>query len=402
MPASLVSARRNNRSLLILYALGFVLAVSTALPAYIQSNFLEGFVTLPTVSLFVILSNFLTAVAIIFFPDWVRRLTNGFLTKVVLIAFFVSALWLSMAASTLNALLALILFSVASNLIWINMDFLVEGFTRNATTGRTRTIYFTAINAGWTIAPISASYLVAYGGYTLTFLISGFCLIPFFLIFLWQEKKLRDRTQYSREKTESVAAKVWRNKNLRGIFSIAFLLQLFYASAVVYIPVYLHQNLGIDWQSLGVMFSIMLLPFLLFEIPAGIMADKYFGEKGFLLIGFTVLTLSLFSFYCVNTGIVWLWTIILFASRTGAALIEAMRETYFFKIVNAADVGYIDLFRLTTPLAYVVGPGLAILTLAFLPLNYLFLILAVLMLSGFYFVASLQDTKRQPSTAGIV
>jgi MFS family permease len=393
MPAPTVLARKNNKRLPILYALGLLLAFSTALPAYIQSNFLAQFVSLETVSLFFMLGNFLTIIAILFFPGLIKKLSNSFLIKIVLIAFFVSSLWLSMAADAVSALLAIILFSVAVNLIWINMDFLVESFSANATTGRTRTIYFTFMNAGWIVAPIFSSYLIVRGGYTLTFLVSAFFLVPWFLIFLTQEKRLRDRTKYSQEKILSVAAKIWRDKNLRGIFAVALLLQLFYSSAVVYIPIYLYQTLGLEWNAIGIIFSLMLIPFILFEIPAGLIADKYLGEKEILITGFTILTLSLFLFYYIKVPTVWLWALVFFVSRTGASLIEAMRETYFFKIVDVEDVNYINLFRLTGPLAYIIGPGLAILTLRFLPLNYLFLVIAVIILSGFYFVASLKDTK---------
>ncbi|OIO06279.1 hypothetical protein AUJ26_01130 [Candidatus Falkowbacteria bacterium CG1_02_37_21] len=373
--------------------MGFILALASALPAYVQSNFLSQFVSLSTVSLFFIISNFLTIIAIFFFPELIKKLSNIFLTKITLISFFVSALWLSLATDPLNALLAIILFSVSVNLIWINMDFLVESFSDNATTGRTRTVYFTFMNAGWIIAPAFSSYLIASGGYKLTFIASAFFLIPFFFILLTQEKQLRNKTRYSSEKIKSVIHKIWHNKNLRGIFSIAMLLQLFYSSAVIYIPIYLHQTLGIDWNDLGLMFSIMLLPFVIFEIPAGIIADKYIGEKEILTVGFTILTIVLFFFYYIKVPTVWVWTLVLFASRSGAALIEAMRETYFFKIVDVEDVDYINLFRLTSPLAYIIGPGLAILTLKFLPLNNLFLVLAIIMLSSFYFIASLKDTK---------
>lgn len=373
--------------------MGFILALASALPAYVQSNFLSQFVSLSTVSLFFIISNFLTIIAIFFFPELIKKLSNIFLTKITLISFFVSALWLSLATGPLNALLAIILFSVSVNLIWINMDFLVESFSDNATTGRTRTVYFTFMNAGWIIAPAFSSYLIAIGGYKLTFIASAFFLIPFFFILLTQEKQLSNKTRYSSEKIKSVIHKIWHNKNLRGIFSIAMLLQLFYSSAVIYIPIYLHQNLGIAWNDLGLMFSIMLLPFVIFEIPAGIIADKYIGEKEILTVGFTILTIVLFFFYYIKVPTVWVWTLVLFASRSGAALIEAMRETYFFKIVDVEDVDYINLFRLTSPLAYIIGPGLAILTLKFLPLNNLFLVLAIIMLSSFYFIASLKDTK---------
>ena len=137
----------------------------------------------------------------------------------------------------------------------------------------------------------------------------------------------------------------------------------------------------------------MLIPFIVLEIPAGIIADKYIGEKELLFAGFAVITVSLFLFYYIETPTVWIWAAVLFASRIGAALVEAMREAYFFKIIDVKDVDHINIFRMTGPLGYILGAGIAIITTIFLPLEYLFLILTIIMLSSFLFVFSIKDTK---------
>lgn len=204
---------------------------------------------------------------------------------------------------------------------------------------------------------------------------------------------MKKEAKYQYEKIGTAIRKTWLNKNLRGTFFIALLLQIFYNTAIIYLPIYLHQNLGIDWSQLGIMFSIMLIPFLIFEIPAGIIADKYIGEKEIWFFGFFVLILSLLLFFFVKTTNFWTWTIILFLSRIGAALIEAMRESYFFKLVDAKDVSFINVFRISKPLGYIIGPLIAIAVLAFLPIHYIFLIIAIISLSGFYFIYSIQDTK---------
>jgi Na+/melibiose symporter-like transporter len=273
------------------------------------------------------------------------------------------------------------------------MDILVESFSANNSTGRTRTFYFTCINLGWIFSPLLASYLISIGEYTLTFFVSALLVIPVFIILFYQQKNLKDKVKYSKEKLSLVMKKMWHNKNLRGIFFVALLLNLFYSCAVVYVPIYLHDSLGMDWKILGPIFSLMLVPFILIEIPAGIIADKYIGEKELLFSGFAIITCSLFLFYSITTPTIWLWAAVLFASRVGAALVESMRETYFFKIVDAKDVDYINIFRITGPLGYVIGAGIAVITLFFLPLQYLFLILTIIMLSSFFFVFSLKDTK---------
>ncbi|MFA5184552.1 MAG: MFS transporter [Patescibacteria group bacterium] len=383
---------KNHHRLSILYVLALLLAFSGALPAYIQSNFLEQFVGVRTVSLFFVIANALSVVAILLFPALIKNLTNYFLTKVVLALYLASLLGLALAAEPIVALVSIALFTISTNLVWINMDILVESFSDNKITGKIRTTYFTFINASWIISPLLSSFLISRGQYTLSFLIAGFMLVPFYLIFVYTGRKLKQAVKYQEEGLLLTLRKMWNNKNLRGIFFIALLLQLFFNSAVVYIPLYLFQNLGMDWNSLGIVFSIMLIPFVLIEMPAGVFADRY-GTKKILAAGFTILTVSLFLFYYIAVPNIWLWALVLFISRIGAALVEAMRETYFFKIVDVESIGYINIFRATAPLGYVLGSSLAIAILCFFPINYVFLFFALIMLSGFGFIAALKDTK---------
>lgn len=380
-------------NLLLLYFLGLVLAVSAALPAYAQSNFLNNFVSLKTLSLFFIIANAITVLCVIAFPKTIKSLSNFVTTKITVALFGASLLSLSLVDGPTSAFWSIIFFTVASNLLWINMDILVETFSKNASTGTIRTVYFTFINLGWIISPTLSSRLIELSGYQLIFVVAAFLTVPVFFILSKQKDNLKREAKYHHENFYSVLKNTWKNKNLRGIFFIALLLQIFYNTAVVYLPIYLHQNLGITWGDLGLMFSIMLIPFLIFEIPAGIIADKYLGEKEFLFSGFLILIISLLLFFFVKTTNFWAWAGILFFSRIGASLVEAMRESHFFKLVDAKDISYINLFRTASPVGYIIGPVLAVIILAMLPINYIFLAIALLTLSAFYFIYSIEDTK---------
>lgn len=384
---------KKKANLKILYLLGLLLGVSSALPAYIQSSSLERFVDVKMVGLFFLLANALAVSTILFFPGAIKKLGNYATTRINIILYITSLFGLALSSGPIISFLSLILLTVSSNLIWINMDVLVESFSSDASTGETRTIYFTFINAGWILAPALSAYLVRVGGFSLSFLAAGLIAIPFCLIFLFAGQKLKDNIHYQKGSTITLIKRMWRGHNLRGIFMISLLLQIFYSSAVVYVPLHLIQNLHMNWSDLGLIFSLMLLPFIILEIPAGIIADKYIGEKEMLFTGIIILMLSTFLFFYIESVSIVIWGTVLFISRIGAALIEAMKETYFFKIIDAEDVGYINIFRTTAPLGYIIGSIIAIVTLFFLPLQYLFLCLSILMISGLFFTASIKDTK---------
>ena len=212
--------------------------------------------------------------------------------------------------------------------------------------------------------------------------------IPFFN---YEEEK--DKIKYDQDKIWQTIKKIFQTRDLRSIFSLATLLHLFYSLAVVYAPIYLHETIGLSWAQLGIAFSFMLLPFIIFELPAGIIADKYLGEKEIMTLGFTILIISLILFFSVQSSSLLVWSLILFFSRIGASLVEAMRESYFFKIISAKNVGLINIFRTAQPLGYLIGTGLGTVILIFYPVQYIFPILALLLVSSYYFLWVMKDTR---------
>ena len=384
----------HKKKLFILYFFGFIISMAAAIPAYSQSSFLASTVGLPLVSTFFLLANALTFFSILFFPKIIKKIKNFRSTRRVVFLYAISLIGLTFAPT--NPWIMFFFFglmSVCVALIAINMDIFVESFCADESSGKIHTTYFTAVNLGWILSPFLAGILIATGGFEVTYAASLFCLMIFAFLFMFQRKNLADKTKYSDLGIIKTIKKVFKVKRLRSIFFLAFLLSVFYSLAVVFVPVYLNQTLGFDWDSLGIMFSLMLIPFIIVQIPAGIIADKYIGEKEIMTLGFIILSLSLIFFYSVNSTSFWLWAGILFFSRIGAALVEAMRESYFFKAVDAKDVDCINLFRATSPLGYIFGSSLGAIVLLFSSISNIFLIGAFLMCLSFPVLFLLKDTK---------
>lgn len=377
----------------IMYSLGFILAVSVALPAYLQSSFLRQHLSLALVSAFFVGANAITALMIALFPKLIHKLGNYFSAKLLIIVYAASLIGLATSNDATSATFTLLLFIITSNLLWINIDILLESVSADNKTGRIRTVYLTIMNLGWIVAPTASAFLVELGNYPFAFLAAAVVTLPLFLIIVSQRHNLKDSSKYHKESILKSLRKMWQSRNLRGIFMSAIALNLFFSSAVIYIPIYLHQNLGIGWEQLGWIFSFMLLPFIIFEIPAGIIADKYLGEKEMLFLGLLIILLSLVLFATIKSSTPWIWAFTLFFSRVGAALVEAMRDSYFFKNVSVKDVGFINIFRITGPIGYIVGASIASLALLLMPVNSIFLIFAAFLLPVFYFVALIKDTK---------
>lgn len=385
---------KKNKGLFILYIAGIFLAISSALPAYINSSMIENSVAVRHVGLFFVAANSLTFLSMLFFPQAIKRFGNLVSAKTMMLINVASLFFLAMDPSAFWLFVFFISMWVSSNLIWVNMDIFVESFTKNTNTGKTRAIYFTFMNLGWIVSPFLASRLVVVDDkYGPVYLASAFILLVFYTIIVLNSKRVHKKVKFDNLKIGETISVFWKDLNLRGIYFVSFFLNLFFNSAVVFIPIYLHTNLGFEWSTLGIMFSIMLLPFLFIEIPAGIIADKYLGEKEIMFAGLFILMSSLLLFFFVKSTNPFVWGAILFFSRIGAALIEEMRESRFFKIVDAKHVSQINFLRTSYPLGYLVGSGLGILVLSFFPVQYLFLFLAIIFLYSFYFVYIIKDSK---------
>ena len=186
---------------------------------------------------------------------------------------------------------------------------------------------------------------------------------------------------------------MFKNKDLKYSILAQFILQFFYAWVVIYLPLYMITEIGFDWQTLGFLFTIMLLPFMIFELPVGWIADHKYGEKEFMIFGFIAMSLAaaLLTLTYEKTFIV--WAVLLFFSRFGASFVEVTNESYFFKQVKSDDSDLISLFRMTRPFAYILAPLIATISLSFLSFGATFWVLGSITLLGSMCAYRITDTR---------
>jgi MFS family permease len=120
------------------------------------------------------------------------------------------------------------------------------------------------------------------------------------------------------------------------------------------------------------------LPWVLFEYPVGRLADRRYGEKVFIVIGFVFMVVASFAFSVLST-IPWLIGALLIGI-IGSSLIERTHAAAFFRRVADNDVERISVWRTATGFAFVLGPLLAALIMLFAPLTFFFGIVGVLSL----------------------
>jgi MFS family permease len=217
-------------------------------------------------------------------------------------------------------------------------------------------------------------------------------LIPLLYIF-WSNFKNRKDPIYENFKTIDTLKQIWKKKDLFDILVDHFLLNFFYGWMVIYMPIYLHEYIGFSWSQIGIVFSIMLLPFLIFQLPLGELADKKYGEKEFLIFGFVVMAVATLLIPRLHQADVVLWSVLLFMTRIGASFVELASEAYFFKKISSKDTDFIALFRMFRVLPYIIVPPIAILSFSFLGIGNSFIVLGLIMFIGLRYAFYITDTK---------
>jgi MFS family permease len=376
------------------YLVGFLVALSVALMTYINSSFLSSFIEERFIGLIYIVASIFTILCFLILPFVLKKFGNYKVTLflVVLelcallgIAFFQILPWL-IAIFVINLTLI--------PLIYFSMDIFLEGLSSNRQTGMIRGIYLTAVNLAWIISASLGGRILAGSDYWKIYLFSYIFLSPVVLILIFKLREFKD-SPYKAPHLWQTIKSVWKNKDVHYVFMAVFLLQFFYAWMVIYTPLYLHNYIDFSWIEIGKIFSIMLLPFVFIQFLAGKLADRYCGEKEMLSIGFIIMAISTMMIFFVTGKSLLVWSLILFTSRIGAAMVEVMCDVYFFKKVDNKNANMISFYRMAGPMAYVVGPLLAILIL-YIPgfdMRSLFFILGFIMLFGLRCSLTIKDTK---------
>ncbi len=260
---------------------------------------------------------------------------------------------------------------ISTTIATIALDIIVQAFSTDAEDGRVYGAILSAGNLGFLCGPISAGYIVAH------FTMSGvFCalVVLYSIIFvsaLLSVVRLKHIHHVSRMRSSALIHEVWQSAWFRRAYIMSFVLQCFYAVMVVYMPLIL-VNQGFSVQQIGFIFTLILVPFVIIEYPAGILADMFFGEREMLIGGFLLMTGSLLTIVFMPPASAMAWIIVLAISRVGAALVESMSDVFFYKHVKCDDIGAILVYRTAYSTGLLVTMMICAIVLYFFPVSLFF------------------------------
>jgi MFS family permease len=363
---------------------------------YINSSFLGQFIDEQYVGFVYTALSILSAMLILKGPRIVGRIGNY---NLLLIAFTLETFAIlglgvthKLTLTITAALLFFTLHRLAQPLIAYGLDVLLETYNKDEkSTGSLRGIYLTISNVALVISPSVVALLMSNNEYWKVYLLAALLSLPIPLLLMCYLGNFKE-ARYTEIFIRGSFRKILRSKDLRNIFCANIILRTFYAAVVIYIPLYLNRYIGFEWSELGLMFTIMLIPFIIFTLPVGRLADKKWGEKELMIIGFIIAGVTLITLPFIQTQSFIIWSAVLFMSRVGASLVEITTESFFFKHVKGKDTGTISIYRTASYIGYIIAPIIAFITLYFTDIKYIFIVVGLLMLYGVFPSMRLKDT----------
>ena len=384
----IVEDNQNKKALRSLAFLTFFLGIGGAFTAYINSSFLETFLNEKEISIMYSLSAIIAIIILLEMPKILVKICNHKILSTVIVATGLSLLVLIFIKEKYILIPAMLVYFTSGYILFFSRDIFIESVAKEETMGKTRGTVLVISNLGWVLAPFLAGIIITKFGFKPIYFIAFLMIILASIPLFGSIKKIKDKV-YHKIPLKNTLKKVFTETGMRSIYLASFLLQFFYAIMVIYSPIYLSQNIGLPWDKIGIIFMIMLIPFVIFEYPVGKMSDK-FGEKKFLILGFIICALATFLIPFLHTNSVAIWAIILFLTRVGASVIEVTTESYFFKHVKTEDADIISFFRNAYPSAYVIAPLFATVVFFVAPMSTIFYILAILMFCGILLASKLK------------
>lgn len=382
-----------NNSLFATYMMTLLYAFHYGIPMYAASTFLSKTFGSPFTSVIYMIAGFLTVAVSIHITKYLKHFHTYSFTMSIVVLQMIITFALGLTDDKFLLGLFFVLHFIFAALIFTCLNVFLENFSNSRETGQIRGVFFTLFNLGFLVSPFLGGALLAKSGFTALFTVSASLLIPFIFFMHHYLKNIKDPNFIS-VNLFSAFKKAWTNIDTRGALIAIILLECFFAMTVIYLPIYII-SLDIPLTTyLTAVLPIALIPLVVMPYELGIIADTKLGEKELMILGLLLLTITAFAISIVTSSNILVWILILTTSRIGAALVETMSYTYYFKKIDGSDVDLTTLFSnarnfglaITALFGIILSPLVAIYP------TIMFVMLGIILLWGITQVLRIHDT----------
>ena len=382
-----------HRSLLrTTYLAGFLFTFHIALLSYVNSSFLATKIPETLIGLLYTASAFIAILGLYLIPKLIARFGSSKILGLLVLINIANILGLILSKNVAVIASCFTLYFAINTSLYLGIDILIEHWSDNSNQGAVRGMYLTAVNIGFMLAPLLGGFLMDRLGFNSLYTFALIILIPTLVIIALVLPKV---THIHTSKTNllGLAKKFLRHPDFSAVFCINFILQFFYCWMVIYSPIYLHEYVHLSWDTIGVIFTIILSAFFLFHYIVFKIADRFNIERSLMILGLAITGLA--TLFVIKAPLMSFWVLAgtFFMTRVGASIVEISTESYFFRHVRHDDVGSMGFFRNTYPFAYILAPVLSSVILRFAPFWTLFAVLGVICFLG---ILVAKDIRQRP------
>lgn len=376
-----------------LFAIAGIFGFSMAILVFMVAPYFRDILLTDNVTIPYILPEILVLVLFSWFLRMVGRVGK---TVVFFTLVFFQILLLSMSIffhGTITSVAYIVAHFASLPFLIMLLDMILEAHSKNEDSGRVRGLYIFFSGVGFIAGPVVGGFLADRYGFTVIFFVAIVCYVVIFLLAL--SRYLTEGTSEMLKKVSllSSARQLGYNRDMRNIYIISFLLEGFYTMSVITFPIILIKS-GLTLAQAGLIFTVMILPFIVFSYPAGCLADRRWGEKEILVGAMVFLGIALLVISQTESGGMFLWMGLFFATRVGAAIMETMRDSYFYKRVDGDDLALISFFRTARAVGSILAAGITFLFLYFgRSYGEVFIFFSVCFFMGIILALQLKDSE---------
>jgi MFS family permease len=375
-----------------LFIVGFFFSFCIALATYLNASYLKLFLHVESIGYVYSVTACATIYVLYFFEYLGGRFGVQKTLVTSLIIASIASFGLSHFTKTPSIVIGFVLMQISLVITKFSTDILLETHKNQGTgEGSLRGAYLSITNVSWIIAAAIGGIIATinpryiYGINSVMYM--GLGIVSLFIISqtkkdIFTQTSIFEKIRYVMTETQT-----------RKIIVSEFVLQTFYTIMVIFTPLYLHNQMGFSLKEIGIIFAIMLIPFVVLQYPLGKIADSSIGEKELIVFAYSMIAVSVSIFAMIEHHTLYSAAILLLCTRIGACTLEVMNDVYFFSTTREYKKT-IPIFKGMAPLSLLVFGTVGSIILQFSSYQTLFVGLAVfVLLVGMTNIYDLKDTR---------
>jgi MFS family permease len=361
----------------------FVFSWVMGFTAYSNSIFIETNISQKSVGIIYAISAIGTLLISTFvISPLLQKVGNVRLAQYSTFAMLLSLIGIIASSNVYLLAISFILFFTTQVLLALSIDIFYKHITTTGHNGESRGKMVSLQHLGRIMGPMLAAYTTIHFGMRMPYIVSIIGIFIMTVTLIYATNNFKD-ADYKHTKLTDIITRIKNQRKTKMALFFAFLLYLFYALMVTYTPIFLLETLQVKEDSLGLLFTIMLLPFVIFGYPIGKKLDSGISARRTARLGLILMTLTTIVLGNIQSGEILIIGTILLISRVGAVLLETAADTLFFKSIQEEDSDLMGIMRDMQPIAYFVGGILGTSILILGEIRYIFYAIGFILSIGY-------------------